>query len=43
MASKIKVGVPSAQYILNVLIALAIIGLVFRNFVPERYSQWFRW
>jgi len=43
MASRIKVGAPSLQYILNILIALAIIGFVFRSFVPERYSQWFRW
>jgi len=41
--AKIKVGLPSPQYILNILIALAIIGFVLRSFVPERYSQWFRW
>ncbi len=41
--AKIKVGIPSPQYILNILIALAIIGFVLRSFIPERYSQWFRW
>ena len=41
--ARIKVGVPSPQYILNILIALAIIGIVMRSFVPERYAQWFRW
>ncbi len=41
--ARIKVGIPSPQYILNILIALAIIGFVLRSFVPERYSQWFRW
>lgn len=41
--AKIKVGLPSPQYILNILIALAIIGFVLRSFVPDRYSQWFRW
>ena len=41
--AKIKVGIPSPQYILNILIALMIIGFVLRSFVPERYSQWFRW
>jgi len=41
--SKIKVGIPQPQYILNILIALAIIGFVMRSFVPERYSKWFRW
>jgi len=43
MASKIKVGIPSAQYLLNILIALAIIGFVVRSFVPDRYAQWLRW
>ena len=41
--ARIKVGVPSPQYILNILIALAIIGFIFRSFVPERYAQYFRW
>jgi len=43
MASKLKVGIPSIQYILNILIALAIIGFVVRSFVPDRYAQWLRW
>lgn len=43
MAGKIKVGVPSPQYILNILIALAIIGFVMRSFVPDRYAQYLRW
>lgn len=41
--AKTKLAVPSLQYVLNILIALAIIGFIFRSFVPERYSQWFRW
>ncbi len=41
--AKIKVGLPSGQYLLNILIALVIIAFMLRTFVPERYSQWFRW
>jgi len=41
--SKIKFEIPKVQYILNILVSLAIIGFAFRSFVPERYSKWFRW
>ena len=41
--AKIKVGLPSPQYLLNIVIALAIIAFVLRSFIPDRYAQWFRW
>lgn len=38
----IKLGVPKAQYFVNILIAMLIIALVFRM-LPEQYTRWFRW
>lgn len=36
-----KLNVPSPQYILNILIALAVISALAR-FIPENYKQYFR-
>ncbi len=39
---KLKVGLPNAQYLINILIAMAIIAFVFKM-LPDKYTSWFRW
>lgn len=38
----IKMGLPSAGFIINLVIALAIVALVLRM-MPENVKTWFRW
>ena len=40
--AKVKVGLPSPQYLLNIIIALAIIAFVMKM-LPVRYTQYFKW
>ena len=40
--AKVKLSLPSPQYLLNIVIALAIIAFVFKM-LPARYTQYFRW
>jgi hypothetical protein len=38
---KLGVGLPSPQFIINIVIALAVVSLVAR-FLPENVKQYFR-
>lgn len=40
--AKVKIGLPTGQYVLNLIIALAILSFVFKM-LPARYTQYFRW
>lgn len=39
--AKVKVGLPSINYFLSLLIALAILSFVFKM-LPSRYTQYFK-
>jgi len=39
--AKVKIGLPTGQYILNLVIALAILTFVFKM-LPVRYTQYFK-
>ena len=39
---KVKLSLPTLQYLLSFVIALAIISFVFKM-LPARYTQYFRW
>ncbi|MBA7496436.1 hypothetical protein ES702_07044 [subsurface metagenome] len=40
--AKVKIGLPSPQYLLNIVIALAILAFVMKM-LPVRYTQYFKW
>ena len=40
--AKVKIGLPSTQFVLNFVIALAIIAFV-AKLLPVRYTQYFKW
>ncbi len=40
--AKVKFGLPSGQFLLNIVIALAIIAFV-AKMLPARYTQYFKW
>ncbi len=40
--AKVKFGLPSAQFILNIVITLAILSFAFKM-LPARYTQYFKW
>ncbi len=39
--AKVKIGLPSAQFMLNIVITLAILTFVFKM-LPVRYTQYFK-
>jgi hypothetical protein len=37
-----KLSVPSAQYLLNLVIGIVLVFAVVKYLVPETYKSWFR-